>query len=151
MVRTSFDASKLTVLCVDDDLGVLQAVQRTLHSLGLQIMTAQNGEAGLAKLADQNVHVLICDASMPGMGGIELMRQATQLAPNVPRILLTAHANTKDVLMPAITDCAVFRIIPKPWNQLALRLAVVEALGFTAKEWETQTGKPLNCMDACLT
>lgn len=143
MIREGFEASKFTVLCVDDEHGVRQAVQRALRPLGVQVIKAENGEAGLAMLMDEVVHVLICDAAMPGMGGIDLMRQATITAPDVPRILLTGHANSKDVVVPAINDCAIFRIIPKPWNPLALQHAVIEALGFTDREWEqlVQTSK----------
>ena len=127
------------MLCVDDEPGVRQAVHRALRPLGVHVIKAGNGEAGLAMLMDEPVHVLICDAAMPGMDGIELMRQATVVAPSVPRILLTGHANTKDVVVPAINDCAIFRIVPKPWNPLALQNAVIEALGFTDSEWEQLT------------
>lgn len=143
MIQKSFEASQFSVLCVDDEHGVRQAVARALHPLGVQVLTASDGEAGLAILMDKVVHVLICDAVMPGMGGINLMRQATLTAPHVPRILLTGHANQKGVVVPAVNDCAISRIIPKPWNPLALRQAVVEALGFTENEWEQLT-KALN-------
>ncbi|MBX2853202.1 MAG: response regulator [Phycisphaeraceae bacterium] len=136
MIRDNFDASKFTVLCVDDELGVRQAVHRAIRPLGLHVIKAEDGESGIAMLMDETVHVLICDAAMPGMGGIEMMRQATVIAPGVPRILLTGHANTEDVVVPAINDCAIFRIVPKPWNPLALQHAVIEALGFTESEWE---------------
>ena len=148
MARETFDASKLTVLCVDDEPGVLKAVARALHPLGVRVLQAQDGEIGLARLTEKAAHVLICDASMPGMSGIELMQHASLIAPDVPRILLTAHASAQEVVVPAINQCAIFRIIPKPWNPLALRIAVIEALGYTAAEWESLTQRSLGHMDA---
>lgn len=136
MIQGGPNTSKFTVLCVDDEHGVRQAVHRALRPLGVQVIKAENGEEGLATLMDEDVHVLICDAAMPGMDGIDLMRQASLTSPCVPRILLTGHANSKDVVVPAINDCAIFRIVPKPWDPRALQQAVIEALGFTESEWE---------------
>lgn len=148
MLLGNFKPHQFTVLSVDDEHGVRQAVQRTIRPLGVKVLVVEDGETAIGLLQSELIHVLICDASMPGMNGIELMQQAAMTAPSVPRILLTAHANSKEVIVPAINDCAIFRVVPKPWNPLALRLSVIEALGFTADEWESLTNQTLDSMDA---
>lgn len=139
----TIDPRAFTVLCVDDEPGVLLAVERALHPLGVQIIKADTGEDALALLRQQTVHVMISDAAMPGMHGIELMKRASSIAPGVLRILLSAHTNASGVVEKAVNECAVFRLLTKPWDNAALCIAVIEAFGFTASEWESGTKQSL--------
>ena len=124
-----------TILCVDDDPLVLAALQRVLRAHGCRVLTADSGPAALERLRDETIEVLICDESMPGMRGIEVLRQARTVAPPVVRILLTAHCGSQDVVIPAINQGEIFRLLSKPWNDEELCRCVSEALGAEPTQW----------------
>jgi CheY-like chemotaxis protein len=71
------DAKKLRILLLDDDKFILEFITDLLIQLGIsEVLVAQDGKAGLSVLAAQtkNVDLLICDIEMPGMDGIEFLR-----------------------------------------------------------------------------
>lgn len=124
-----------TVLCVDDDLGVLKALERLLRAFDCKVLTTTDGGEALDILEKEEVDVLICDARMPVMDGIEVLRQAAMIAPATVSILLTAHASDQDVVIPAVNEGEIFRLLPKPWDDDELRRAVADALGMEPEAW----------------
>ena len=69
------------------------------------------------------------------MDGIEVLRQAAMIAPATVSILLTAHASDQDVVIPAVNEGEIFRLLPKPWDDDELRRAVADALGMEPEAW----------------
>ena len=105
-----------TVLCVDDEPHVLTALERVLRRYGCQVLLAENGSDALDLLERERIEVLICDEAMPGMCGTEVLRQAKMISPQTARVLLTAHCNDEAVVIPAVNDGEIFRLISKPWD-----------------------------------
>ena len=77
------------VLCVDDDVCVLAAVSRVLRRAGLHVITAAGAASALEHLERGGIDVVISDAHMPGMTGIELLTRFMRERPSVARILLS--------------------------------------------------------------
>ena len=122
------------VLCVDDDPHVLKALQRLLRDHKCRVLLATNGREALELLEREAIDVMICDAAMPGLSGVEVLCEAAIIAPATVRILLTAHCHRPEIVIPAINEGAVFRLFSKPWNDDKLRSAVAEALELSSTE-----------------
>lgn len=115
------------ILLVDDESGVLNALRRVFRQENYQIHVAMSGEEALGLLERQPCQLIISDFMMPGMNGVQLLRQAREKHPDLMRIMLTGHADTEAV-MGAIKDGAVYKFILKPWNDDDLRVTVALAL-----------------------
>lgn len=86
-------ASKKVVILVDDEPGIVQALQRILElSGGYESITASNGQEALKKINRQLPDLIISDIAMPQMDGLELCRRvrASEVTRNIPFIFLTA-------------------------------------------------------------
>ncbi len=79
------------VLLVDDEEGFLTVLERRLKSRGFDTWTASNGLDGLRLVAEHPIDVVILDVKMPGLGGIETLRNIKLKHPLVEVVLLTGH------------------------------------------------------------
>ncbi len=115
--------TKPTILTVDDDPMVSQAITRDLRSrygADYRIVRAASGADGLAVLAElalrnQPVALVATDQRMPDMTGIEMLAQARSNLPDAKFLLLTAYADT-DVAIRAINDIGLDYYLLKPWD-----------------------------------
>ncbi len=117
-----------TVLCVDDEPAILEALQRVLVREGYNILMARSGEEALKIIESHCVDVVISDAIMPGMQGSDLLSWIREKHPNIKRILLTGHYEQGDVVLPAVNSAEVFRLLPKPWDPGELKQAIKDAV-----------------------
>lgn len=115
------------VLCVDDDLALLQAIVRALGALGVELVSTTKPQLALEMIAERDIAVLVSDHEMPDMTGVELAAAARRLRPNTVRILLTGR-QTFETALQGINECEVFRYINKPFDTKTLRRVVGEAL-----------------------
>ena len=117
------------LLVVDDENGILKALRRSLSArLDIHIETTTDPIDGVARLATAPPKVLITDFRMPGMNGVEVLREARTLAPDTIRILLTSHADREHIIE-AINDGKIYRFVAKPWDDDSLAALVEEAMG----------------------
>jgi thioredoxin reductase (NADPH) len=121
--------TKPTILTVDDDPLVSQAITRDLqanYATDYRIVRVTSGAEALAILAElalrgRQVALIATDQRMPDMTGIELLQQARSHAPDAKLLLLTAYADT-DVAIKAINDIGLDYYLLKPWDPPAERL-----------------------------
>ena len=107
-----YPALPARVLLVDDDAMVRGVVEEQLRAAGYAVSIAQDGPQALAMLdGGLNVDVLICDLSMPGMGGLAVIRGAKALRPALPAILLTGYEGESAALP---REGAGFAFLRKP-------------------------------------
>lgn len=114
------------ILIVDDEPANLRTLARLFRD-GYEILTAGSGVEALQLLQQHDVALLITDQRMPGMTGIELLKQTVVLRPRVVRIILTGYTDI-NALVEAINCGHVYRYVTKPWNNDDLRLIVTRAL-----------------------
>ncbi len=119
-------AEQRTLLLVDDEPGILAALQRLLLREGYHVLTAGSGREGLDVLAVNTVQVIISDQGMPGMSGTEFLNVAKELYPDTIRIILSGHTELKTVT-DAVNQGAVFKFLTKPWDDALLRENVRDA------------------------
>jgi len=118
---------KHTVMLVDDEQHVLTALSRVLKKEDYNLVTAESGAEALARIATQHADVVVTDQQMPGMTGIELLRQMKTKYPDTIRMVLTGHADVR-LAVAAINEGEVYRFITKPAQVEELRLAIRHAL-----------------------
>ena len=90
--RAEEEPSPPTLLVVDDEEGILEAVSLTLASEG-RVLVARNGREALALLATEDVALILTDQRMPGMTGVELLERARETRPQAIGILLTGYTD----------------------------------------------------------
>lgn len=116
------------LLCVDDERNVLRALERIFMDDDYQILTATSGEEGLAVLSgDSDIQVVISDFRMPGMNGVEFLRQVCEKYPDTVRIVLSGYADTGAVVS-AINEGQIYKFVSKPWSDDELRQTVAKAV-----------------------
>ncbi|MCR4666035.1 MAG: response regulator [Desulfovibrio sp.] len=89
----------MRVLIVDDELEFLELMEKRLSRRGLEVVTAADGKTALARVEESvkepeenRLKVVVMDVRMPGMDGLETLRQMKSIASDLPVILLTGHA-----------------------------------------------------------
>ena len=85
--------SDIKVMLVDDEPDFMEPLTNRLVLRKLNVCTATNGADALALLDKQAVDVVVLDVKMPGMSGLEVVRQLKKRHPLVEVIMLTGHAN----------------------------------------------------------
>jgi EAL domain-containing protein (putative c-di-GMP-specific phosphodiesterase class I)/DNA-binding response OmpR family regulator len=90
----------LPVLVVDDDPAIRDLFAYALRDAGLEVIEAASGKAALAILEDRTVGVVLCDVAMPGMSGIELVRELRRRpeTATLPIILVTGSGTDHGVV-----------------------------------------------------
>jgi len=116
-----------TLLCVDDEPNILNALRRLLRPNGYEVQVAPGGSEGLALLEQKPVDLVISDMRMPGMDGAEFLTQVKARWPDTVRLLLTGYADM-DATVAAINQGQIARYLSKPWNDGELLTAVRDAL-----------------------
>lgn len=104
------------ILCVDDEPGVLSALQRLLKRESYQTLVASTGLEALRCLEREQVDLLISDLHMPAMDGIDLLSEARQRWPGIPRILMTGHSDPAATVA-AVNEGGIYRYVAKPWDE----------------------------------
>jgi len=102
------------ILVVDDTEYVLTLVRAFLESDGHEVITASGGVEALEILKTESFAVIISDAKMPQMTGMQFLAQAKLMQPTASRILITAYVEL-DTILEAINRGEIFRFISKPF------------------------------------
>ena len=118
-----------TLLLVDDEVNIVAALRRVLRRDGHTLLSANSGEEGLALLREHPVDVILSDQRMPGMSGVEFLRQAKVLRPETVRLVLSGYTELESITN-AINEGAIFKFLTKPWDDEQLRANIAEALHY---------------------
>lgn len=79
----------MKILLVDDDKDFLSVTKKLLVKRGYAVQTVSTGFEVFGKLSDQNIQVVVLDVKMPGMNGIEILKEIKRQSPLVQVIMLT--------------------------------------------------------------
>ena len=124
-----------TLLLVDDEPNVTNALRRALRNRPYRILTAQNGVDALRLMEENTVNLVVSDARMPGMDGATLLAEICERWPACIRILLTGYADI-DATIKAINDGKIYRYLSKPWHDDELCLVLEQSLAYQYAEQE---------------
>lgn len=120
------------LLLVDDEPGILAALQRSLRREGYEIVAVDSVAAALRTLRERHVDLVVTDHKMPVASGLDLIREIASQWPEIPRVLLTGWAG--EIGPDEMARLGVRALVSKPWDDAALKTRLREALGGGAPE-----------------
>jgi diguanylate cyclase (GGDEF)-like protein len=115
-----------TLLAVDDEPNILNAIKRLLRRDGYRVLTASSADEAFNVLATNDVQVILSDQRMPQMSGTEFLSRVRDLYPDTIRIVLSGYTDL-NTITEAVNRGAIYKFLTKPWDDDALRQQVNEA------------------------
>ncbi len=118
---------KLKILCVDDEIEVLNSLERLLRH-DFHITTATSAKEALSIFTkNPNFAIVLSDYRMPDDNGVELLSKIKQINPTTVRAILSGQMDV-DNIAKAINQAEIHRFILKPWDNNYLKLQILEAI-----------------------
>ena len=114
------------VLVVDDDAPIRDSLEKILKREGYVIQTTADGESALEVIRQQPVNLILADLKMPKMDGLQLLKAAKMLSPEIEVILMTAFGEV-DTAVEAMRAGA-YHFIQKPLKRPEILLTIARAL-----------------------
>jgi len=115
------------ILVVDDEKSLTILLSRILKDAGYQVETALCGEEAQKKIKDFTPNLVITDLKMPGISGLELLKETKKEYPEIDFILLTAYATVENAVE-AMKEGALDYLVKPLKNPEELRLTVSKAV-----------------------
>lgn len=114
---------KKHILVIDDQEAVRDAFVLSLEDSGYEVEVAASGENGLQKLSEKACDLIFLDLKMPGMNGVETLREIRQRCPHVSVCVVTAFCRDYlDLLQEARDEGLSFELLRKPVELEEIRL-----------------------------
>lgn len=129
------------ILLVDDEPHILSALRRSLAAIdaddldgdALNFETFTSPEAAIARSDEQDFDLIISDYRMPSMSGVEFLAKVMEFQPSAPRVIISGWAD-REAIISAVNEVHLARFLEKPWDDQALRGAVISILGNRDKQ-----------------
>ena len=118
---------KENILIVDDDINILELLQRHLQSWNFHTYKAVSVKEAVQILRDTNIDLLITDLKMPEIGGSELIKFVSEHYPKLPKLVVTGYPSVQDSL--AAIKSGVVDYLTKPFTKQELENAIEKTLG----------------------
>ena len=115
------------VLIIDDEPRILAALQRSLRREGYEIQVAEGPREGLRALAESEFDVVLSDHRMPRISGLDVLAEAARTQPRACLFLVTGWPDS--VPQSQLQKLGVVALVPKPWDDAALKETLRKALG----------------------
>ncbi len=116
---------KYKTLVIEDESATLKQLAKVIRKEGFEVAVAENGSVGLDIFKNEHPDIIVTDLKMPDIDGLEVLRQAKRISPNVPVILITGFGET-DTAISALRE-GMFDYIKKPIDLNLLILALGRA------------------------
>src|SRR3954466_5922039 len=114
------------ILLIEDDAAIATTLQRILADEGYEVLLEPRGDAGLERARKGSFEVVITDLRLPGLNGLELVRELHGAKPLLPIIVMTAHGTTETAI--EATKFGAYEYLIKPFEMPALIELVGKAL-----------------------
>lgn len=109
---------KHTILVIDDQPGIRRLLMEVLTEEGYAVHTAANGYEGIQKVNELKPHLILMDMKMPGMDGIETLRELKRMNQADKVIMMTAYGELE--LVNQAKELGAYAYITKPFDIIAL-------------------------------
>jgi len=111
-----------TLLVIDDEVRSQESIRRTLDE-EFSVLTASSAEEGRAIMERERVNVVLCDHRMPGVTGIDFLKEVRERWPDAVRMIISGYTDVEDIIA-GINDAGIYQYILKPWHPESLLLNV---------------------------
>lgn len=125
-----------SILIVDDEPSILQSLSGLLTDEGFEISTALNGYEALKVIAAESPDLVLLDIWMPGLDGIETLKEIKKENPFIQVIIITGHGTIETAIK--ATKLGAFDLIEKPLSIDKIIVAINNALNFRRLEEENK-------------
>ena len=120
--------SPVKVMVVDDEVLFVETLSKRLAKRNLGVVRAYSGLEALEKLGEENdIDIVVLDVKMPGMTGIETLREIKKSYPLVEVIMLTGHASVSSAIEGMKLGAYDYLLKPCDMDQLMAKIAEAEA------------------------
>ena len=123
-----------SILIVDDELSILQSLSGLLTDEGFEVKTASNGYEGLKIVEEESPDLVLLDIWMPGIDGIETLKEIKKNYPTIPVIIITGHGTIETAVK--ATKLGAYDLIEKPLSIDQIIVTINNALNFRRLEEE---------------
>lgn len=118
----------MKILIVDDSSTMRRIIINTLSRIGYtDVVEGEHGKAGLEKLAQGGVEMIITDWNMPEMDGLEFVQAVRALNANIPILMVTTNAAKEDIVQ--ALQAGVNNYVVKPFTPDTLKEKIESLLG----------------------
>ena len=125
-----------SILIVDDEPSILQSLSGLLSDEGFEVITANNGYEALKTIDSETPDLVLLDIWMPGIDGIETLKEIKKNNASLPVMIITGHGNVETAVK--ATKLGAFDLIEKPLNIDKVIVAINNALNFRRLEEENR-------------
>jgi two-component system response regulator HupR/HoxA len=124
------------VLVVDDEVRSQEALRRTLEE-DFDVLCASSAAEGMEilerEMSTAAVRIVLCDQRMPGMTGVQFLKEVRHRWPDVVRIILSGYTDAEDIIT-GVNEAGIWQYLLKPWQPEQLLLTLQRA----AEVWRLQ-------------
>jgi len=128
------EKSKVRILVVDDEEGILQSLKTHLELAGYKVEVSDSAAGALEKVGKQSFHIILADINMPGMDGIELLEEIKRVRGETIVIMITAYSSLMKVVNSRVFGAADY--VLKPFRDLSELDEVIERSYLQIQRWE---------------
>ncbi|MEZ5357736.1 MAG: response regulator [Candidatus Zixiibacteriota bacterium] len=116
------ESQHIRLLIVDDEADFRRAISQGLSRRGFEVLEAEDGAAGLNVIAVEHPDIVLLDQKMPGMSGIDTLKELRKTNDDIPVIILTGHGDYNTALAGIRLDIVDFIQKPVDVDQLSERI-----------------------------
>ncbi len=131
--------TEFVVLIVDDEEGIRESLSGIFEDEGYNILTSSSGEEALRILKEQNPDLILLDVWLPGIDGVQTLKDMKDLKPDLPVIMISGHGNIE--LAVKATKMGAYDFLEKPLSLERVLLAAKRALERQTLEIENKALK----------
>ncbi|MFO7883275.1 MAG: sigma-54 dependent transcriptional regulator [Desulfobacteraceae bacterium] len=124
------------VLIVDDEKSIIQSLDGILSDDGFEVLHAANGYEAIKKIEAESPDIVLLDIWMPGMDGIETLKEIKKDFPNLPVVMITGHGTIESAV--DATKSGAFDFLEKPLSIDKVIVTINNALHFRRLEEENR-------------
>lgn len=114
------------ILIVDDDEGLIHFLHRFFVKQGYKVQSCSNGQSALELIAAEQFDLILLDYKMPGLNGLDTLREVRRTQVKTPVIIMTAYGTT-DTAIEAM-KLGAYDYLPKPFDRQELQRIAADAL-----------------------
>jgi len=118
--------TETNILVIDDEEMIRLGCKKILTDMGMKVDTAENGKIGLEAIQKKQYDMVLIDLMMPGMDGMELLRQIKQIDEKIVSIVITGYATIESAVK--AVKLGAYDYLPKPFTPDELRTIATKGL-----------------------